>query len=64
MARNSRVKTFWLNLLTDALYSYAEPEGARALPNVIRAPDMTREKCASLCPNNKYHGVEWGQECW
>jgi len=51
-------------LIADLVSSYAEPEGARALANVVRSDDMTREKCASLCPGNKYFGVEWGQECW
>ena len=32
--------------------------------NAQSADDMTPAKCASLCPQSNFIGVEYGRECW
>ncbi|KZF19452.1 WSC-domain-containing protein [Xylona heveae TC161] len=44
---------------------YAEPNGGRALPNLIAATDtMTVEQCLGSCAAYEYVGIEYGRECW
>lgn len=44
---------------------YADNAPDRNLPQHAQsADDMTPAKCASLCPQSNFIGVEFGRECW
>lgn len=44
---------------------YADNVPDRNLPyHAQSADDMTPAKCASLCPQSNFIGVEYGRECW
>ena len=49
----------------NSLSCYTEATNGRALSDFTQADDsMTLLKCANLCPQFKYFGVEYGRECY
>jgi hypothetical protein len=57
------------NLPTVAGFAYqscwTDDVNARSLAgNVLRADDMTVEKCAAFCQGSQYFGVEYARECY
>jgi hypothetical protein len=52
--------------LYDYAGCFAEPDGARALPQLYASTKMTVELCHADCSmaGYRYAGLEYGVECW